>query len=96
MDDCRHTYFQASVNVKRILKNKADQVATHYVAEIRICCVECGKPFEFKGCGCGLRFDGPMVDVSAQELRAPIEPAGERLDLDEPPTLISSFDAKVH
>lgn len=46
-----------------------------WIADVTIKCVRCGVPFRFLGLPGGLSFERPMVSITGEELRAPIEPA---------------------
>ena len=69
--DCVHEDFQAHVSVGRILD------IGKFVAEITISCMTCGVPMRFGGVPSGLDYEHPMVSITGEELRAPIEPAIE-------------------
>jgi hypothetical protein len=79
MEKCDHLEFQADVTIDRIIKNEGDIKPTAFMCDVRVKCVTCGTPFEFIGPQCGYMFDRPCVDVSAQELRIPIQPKGIKL-----------------
>jgi hypothetical protein len=71
MSKCEHENFECHVDVNRILDIK------RFTADIRIQCADCKLPFEFIGVNdCGLSYEGPTVNPSAQELRVPIKPKG--------------------
>lgn len=81
--NCPHPDFAAFVRVDRIVsyedEGKADAPAKAFSADIRIHCSVCEEPFRFIGVGTvGLVWDGPATNVTGTELRAPIEPQGER------------------
>lgn len=68
---CEHKNFRAHVEVNRI------EDIGRFTADIHVWCAECDLPFEFVGVGeCGLSYEHPTVDPSAQELRVPIKPKG--------------------
>lgn len=69
---CRHEVFAASVNVNRMEDTGC------FAADIVIRCVQCDEPFRFLGLPAGISFERPMVSVTGCELRAPIEPQGDR------------------
>lgn len=78
---CRHENFQSVVCVNRVMdgKNTAGDVM-YFTADISVRCADCKLPFEFVGFQkCGLSAYEPMVDVTAQELRAPIKPKGSKV-----------------
>jgi hypothetical protein len=70
---CEHRRFGASVEVSRLSDTEEGPV-THYAADIRIRCDECGLPFRFIGVPGGLAPDQPTTSLAGDELRAPIEP----------------------
>jgi hypothetical protein len=72
---CKHESFDATVKVIR-LSDEPGGEAQDFMSEIRICCLDCRHPFEFIGVAAGLSGMLPMSSVDAQELRAPVRPAG--------------------
>lgn len=70
--DCPHEQFHADVKVARLLDSGK------FMAEVRICCVECSEPFRFIGIPAGISFDYPAVSIDGLELNAPIEPEIEK------------------
>ncbi len=72
---CPHENFDATVRVIRLTETPNAE-AHDFMAEIQICCLECRHPFEFLGVAAGLSGMLPMSSIDAQELRAPIRPAG--------------------
>jgi len=77
-DACKHENFRADVDIQRLMDgdNGHPEIVNCFMAEIRVHCTDCGVPFEWIGFEAGLLGDRAMVDVSAQELRAPIKPKG--------------------
>lgn len=72
--------FSANVAVSRVLDDADPAKVKYFHADIRVKCADCGKPFEWVGLEkCGLSAYEPMVDVTAQELRAPLTPKGLRV-----------------
>ena len=71
-EDCTHTGFSCQCEVDRL------EDSGKYALGVRVTCIECGSPFRFVGLAAGLRFDGPTVSIDELELRAPIEPEGEK------------------
>lgn len=75
--DCVHLNFLADVSVSR-LKNEEeapdDQPVSNYLAEVKIKCSECGKPFRFIGLPCGVDLTGAAVSIDGQEARLRILP----------------------
>lgn len=73
---CSHNNFKASVEVHRIQPIKAIKGAppSHYSADIKIECAECGQSFKFLCSRRGLRWNEPTVGICGDELRVPIHP----------------------
>lgn len=78
MSKCAHLNFRVDADINRITKGEGGPVEG-YMADIRIKCTDCDLPFEFIGLDCGMLWDRPMVNPSAQVLRAPIKPKGLNL-----------------
>lgn len=70
MARCNHITFSASVIVNRLTDAGA------FVADIKICCSDCGLPFIFPGITPGLSSQGLSVSIDSQELHTPIQPKG--------------------
>lgn len=70
---CKHTDFEASVQVNRL-----DDVG-RFMADVRVKCAECGTPFRFVGLPSGVDLNSPTVSIDATEGRFPIGPKGEVL-----------------
>jgi hypothetical protein len=79
MDKCAHFNFHADVTVNRLVYEAKQNQVNAFVAEIKVHCMDCGLPFEWIGFETGFRGDVARVDVSAQQLRAPLKPKGCRL-----------------
>lgn len=73
---CKHENFHATVNVNRLVDEKHPEKVNAFLAEITVRCIDCDLPFEWVGLTAGISGEKPMVDVAAQELRAPIKPKG--------------------
>lgn len=69
---CRHMSFAAKVQVARL------EDVGRFMAEIRINCAECGKPFEFQGLQPGVDTGGARCSVDQQEALIAIAPAGAK------------------
>lgn len=67
---CAHENFRCDVVVNRVLDVK------RFTADVRVRCADGDLPFEFIGLECGLSYEHPTCDPSAQELRCPIKPKG--------------------
>ena len=72
MENCTHVEFAATVNVARF------EDTGGFMAEIRVQCRECGKPFQFLGLQPGLDMQGARVSVDGLEACIAISPQGER------------------
>lgn len=77
MSDCKHENFGANVEVNRITNDSGE--VQRYSADVRVWCMECGKPFRFIGLPAGLDLTGAATSADAQEARLAIAPAGEVL-----------------
>lgn len=75
-EKCKHFSFHANVDVCRLVDENDPDLVRSFMAEVTVKCITCGTPFEWIGLECGYRGDKPLVDPSAQELRAPIKPKG--------------------
>lgn len=69
---CKHLKFAADVRVARI------EDIGRFVAEIRVRCTDCGKPFQFQGMQPGMNFTGPTVSLDGLEASLPIFPDGQQ------------------
>lgn len=69
---CKHTQFDCSANVIRMEDTGQFQV------EVRVTCMECGKPFQWLGLEAGIDLAGARVSLDGLELRAAIAPEGAR------------------
>lgn len=70
---CEHENFRVDAIVNRLTDTK------RFTLDVKVRCVDCSLPFEFIGLQCGLLFDQPTCDPSAQELRVPIKPKGSEI-----------------
>lgn len=68
---CEHKNFAANVQVNRIEDNG------RFMADVSVCCIDCGTPFRFIGLPAGMDYNSPCVSVDACEARMPIAPKGE-------------------
>lgn len=68
---CKHENFRTDVRVARLTDTG------RFVADIRIHCVDCGMPMQFKGIAAGYNADGAAVSIDGLELRIGIHPQGE-------------------
>lgn len=73
---CDHEHIVADINFAR-LRTVEDGPVTHYGADIKIECGQCGQPFQFVGVPLGVNCYRPTTDIEGTTLSAPIVPAGE-------------------
>lgn len=64
---CQHMNFKATVKVARLAKSEIDGKITGYMADIKICCVECKREFQFLGLQPGLDLQGSRVSIDGLE-----------------------------
>ncbi|KKL56595.1 hypothetical protein LCGC14_2243860 [marine sediment metagenome] len=69
---CEHKDFKAKVIVARFKDTGG------FMAEIRINCQDCGKPFQFLGLEPGVDTCGATVSIDGFEARIAIAPEGTR------------------
>lgn len=69
---CKHLKFAADVRVARI------EDIGRFVAEIRVSCTDCGKPFQFQGLAVGMNYNGATVSLDGLEAHLPIFPDGQQ------------------
>jgi len=69
---CDHHKFAAKVKVARL------EDSGRFMAEIRVTCSDCGKPFQFLGLEPGLDLDGARVSIDGLEANIAIAPEGAR------------------
>ena len=75
---CKHEAFESNVAVTRM------EDTGQFLAEIKIECAECHRPFQFLGLDPGLDLRGAAMDLDGLEARLAIAPQGEELSpLDE-------------
>lgn len=72
---CLHTRFGGATKV-----NYLDDVG-RWIAEITIECEQCGEKFRWSGVPSGFDVLRPMSSIDGLELRAPIEPQGDKVML---------------
>jgi hypothetical protein len=77
MADCPHLEFAALVGVGRLTPTEGGPV-TGYVADIKIQCLDCGKPFQFLGLEPGYDNQGARVSLDGLEAHIALTPDGER------------------
>jgi len=77
MADCQHLDFAASVGVGRLTQTDGGPV-TGYIADIKINCSHCGKPFQFLGLEPGYDNQGARVSLDGLEAHIGLTPEGAR------------------
>lgn len=92
---CSHINFSATLKVHRVVtqepaEGQEPDIAA-YMAEIRVQCADCGNPFEWVGFPMGIHSDQARVDISGQQLNAPLKPQGV-----EKMKGFGGFDVKVY
>lgn len=70
-DPCKHMNFHAQVNVARL------EDSGRFMAEVRIRCAECNRPFQFMGLEPGVDLSGARVSVNGLEANLAICPQGQ-------------------
>lgn len=79
MADCPHMDFAASVGVGRLTGTGASEgVVIAYVADIKVHCANCGKPFQFLGLEPGYDNQGARVSIDGLEAHIALSPEGAR------------------
>lgn len=68
---CEHENFDAFVEVNRIIDTG------RYTADVRIKCLDCGKPMRFLGLPMGLDMNGAAVSADGTKGRFAIHPVNE-------------------
>jgi hypothetical protein len=74
---CAHEDFSASVAVGRL--TNADGVVNSYMADIKVHCTQCGRPFQFLGLAAGIDLGGARVSIDGLEAHLALCPQGEEL-----------------
>jgi hypothetical protein len=69
---CKHENFRANVRVARL------EDSGRFIAEIRVNCDQCDKPFQFLGLEPGIDLDGARVSLDGLEANIAICPQGSR------------------
>ena len=67
---CKHLEFAAEVRVARL------EDTGGFMAEVRVTCAQCQKPFQFLGLEPGLDTQGARVSIDGLEANIAIAPAG--------------------
>lgn len=76
---CQHEDFEARVAVARLEPTKATgATAMHFMAEVRIHCTQCKRPFQFLGLDPGIDLGGARVSIDGLEANIAICPQGEQ------------------
>lgn len=72
---CRHKDFAASVAVQRL------EDIGRFVAEVQVCCAQCGLAFSFLGLPHAITVERPSVSIDATTASLPIEPGAKPIPL---------------
>lgn len=71
IDGCRHNKaHRANVRIDYL------EDAGRFMADVKIECADCGRPFQFLGLPLGLNLAGAAMDVEGQTARLAIAPVG--------------------
>ena len=76
--NCKHRSFRGTIGVNR-LRTVDEGPVTHYSADVKIECGECGQHFVFQGLPSGLSPYEPRASLEGTTLQAPIMPVGEEV-----------------
>ena len=68
---CEHENFRSTVEVNRLVNGQ--QVS--FMADVKINCADCGRPFVFAGLPKGFALQGAAISFDAQEARLAIKPS---------------------
>jgi hypothetical protein len=68
---CKHENFVCDCDVHRL------EDVGRFTMDVRVKCVDCGKPFRFLGLSAGCDVNGAAVSVDGCEARLAIAPDGE-------------------
>lgn len=74
---CEHLNFRAMVKVGRLSKEEGGPIK-NYMADITICCSDCGLPFQFLGLEPGVDLQGARVSIDNLEAHLGICPQGSQ------------------
>lgn len=74
MSECGHYNFGVEAQCSRVLNQDKTEVIG-YAADIKVLCMDCGEPFEWRSPTGGLSPDRPTISLDGRELRAPMRPA---------------------
>jgi hypothetical protein len=86
---CEHGNFECHASVGRLSQIDNGPI-THYCADIRVKCTECGEFFEFIGVPLGCSAYRPTVSIDGLELRVPLMPQGMK-----PPEGLPGFSVQI-
>jgi hypothetical protein len=70
-DGCKHTKAH-----KAIVRIDYLEDSGRFMADVKIECADCGRPFQFLGLPLGLDLNGAAMDVEGQTARLAIAPVG--------------------
>lgn len=86
---CDHESFRAQCDISRLSTDEGGPI-THYTAELRVYCAECGEQFEFQGLPGGYSAYNPTVDLGRGTANLPLMPPGQK-----PPEGLPGFAVQV-
>jgi hypothetical protein len=89
MSLCQHEDFECHAAIGRLSLVDGGPI-THYCADIKVNCRQCGKPFEFVGLPLGTSAYRPAVSMDGLELHAPLMPEGM-----QPPEGLVGFSVRI-
>lgn len=79
-EECKHFNFHVAAKVGRLTDQDNSEIVKHYMLDLKVKCVDCGLPFEFKGLPQGMSFFNPMTSPDNIEARMPIQPSTDPVD----------------
>lgn len=82
--ECEHREFNSACKIVRLIEDDESGVpkpVSNYVAEMKVWCSECGMEFQFIGPGAGVSYNEPRVSADKKELRIPIKPSDDPIDV---------------
>jgi hypothetical protein len=84
MAECEHINFRVDANIARVQRSEEDPTIVSFMADLRVKCADCDKPFEWIGFPMGYSPNEPRVSIDGKECRAPIKPEGVVMPIDLP------------
>lgn len=77
-DDSQHLDFEAHVDVCRVTDGPEGPV-TQFVADVTVCCKDCGEDFGFRGVPGGHSWNEPRCQIDAKKIALPLMSPAELL-----------------